>query len=297
MLSAITNAFVNLGVFSWDAVLTLYNLVTPNLAEGTIVPAGHPGAGGKWPEYSPPKDGDSRSACPALNAMANHGILPRDGRNISFKELNRTVRATFNFAPTFCFFVPNFSAQMLHKSYSKDTFDLEELSLHNGIEHDASLTRQDAALEPDQAKPHVPLVRGLLEAATGKDPDGSAILTAADLSRYSAIRRADAKATNDQFSLSFFHKMFGSSNSSTLLKFWGGQIKDIEPLLIEERIPDGWEPKVRSRMGLTIGGFNTTVLQVELGIGKVKLPAPAGTTETNEVEQTNSPNEQLIPKK
>jgi hypothetical protein len=68
------------------------------------------------------------------------GILPRDGRNISFKELNRTVRATFNFAPTFCFFVPNYAADMLNKKYSKDTFDLADLNLHNGIEHDASLT-------------------------------------------------------------------------------------------------------------------------------------------------------------
>ena len=70
------------------------------------------------------------------------GILPRDGRNISFKELNKTIRATTNFSPTFCFFVPNFAANMLNKSYSKDTFDLAELDLHseNGIEHDASLT-------------------------------------------------------------------------------------------------------------------------------------------------------------
>ena len=31
---------------------------------------------------------------------------------------------------------------MLKKDYSKDTFDLEELDLHNGIEHDASLVRE-----------------------------------------------------------------------------------------------------------------------------------------------------------
>ena len=29
---------------------------------------------------------------------------------------------------------------MLNKSYDKDTFDLSDLDLHNGIEHDASLT-------------------------------------------------------------------------------------------------------------------------------------------------------------
>jgi hypothetical protein len=31
---------------------------------------------------------------------------------------------------------------MLKKSYTKDTFDLEDLNLHNGIEHDASLCRK-----------------------------------------------------------------------------------------------------------------------------------------------------------
>jgi hypothetical protein len=213
--------------------------------------------------------------------MANHGLLPRDGRNIGFKDMGTAIRATYNFAPTFCCFVPLFSAQMLHKSYSKDTFDLAELSLHNGIEHDASLTRQDVAHQPDQAKPHLPFVKALLASATGKNPDGSAVLTLADLSRYSAIRRADAKAANDQFSLSLFHKVFGSANSSTLLKMWGGQIKDLEPLLIEERLPCGWETKVRSRMGLTMGAFNKTVIQVEYGISTAKpQPEAAVATET-----------------
>jgi len=117
----------------------------------------------------------------------------------------------------------------LNKSYGNDTFDLEDLNLHNGIEHDASLTREcilplhrlayaeqllpgdDIALQPDQGKPALHLVKGLLGFATGKDADGNAVLTTADLSRYSGARRAQAKATNDQFSLSSFHKVFGSS--------------------------------------------------------------------------------------
>ena len=70
------------------------------------------------------------------------GILPRDGKNISFPEMGSKIRATYNFAPSFCFFVPNFAARMLKKSYAKDRFDLSDLDLHNGIEHDASLTRE-----------------------------------------------------------------------------------------------------------------------------------------------------------
>ena len=33
--------------------------------------------------------------------------------------------------------------------------------------------------------------------------------------------------------------------------------------MIEERIPEGWEPRIRQRYGMTIAGFNKTVLQLE----------------------------------
>ena len=80
--------------------------------------------------------------CTLLDIFIYIGVLPRDGKNISFKEMSAKIRSTYNFAPSFCFFVPNFAANMLNKKYGKDTFDLAELNLHNGIEHDASLTRK-----------------------------------------------------------------------------------------------------------------------------------------------------------
>lgn len=43
-------------------------------------------------------------------------------------------------------------------------------------------------------------------------------------------------------------------------------MNDIRPFLLEERIPDGWEPRVMSRFGLTFLTFNKTVLRVERGI-------------------------------
>ena len=213
IMNKIGNTVVDLLVIIWDNVLFLMNLVTPKMREGRVVPKGAPGHNLTWPDYIPPKDGDSRSACPMLNAMANHGILPHDGKNITFKELNQTVRETFNFAPSFCFFVPNFSARFLNKSYSRDRFDLKDLSLHadNAIEHDASLTRRDEALVPDQSKPDLTLVRDLLQQATGKMPDGSPRLTKSDLSGALSKRRAEARRTNKSYSESFFHNMFGSA--------------------------------------------------------------------------------------
>ena len=117
VLDKISGAFTNLYVFSWDSGIFLPNLVSPKLKHGEVVPKGAPGHNLTWPEYVSPKEGDSRSACPMLNAMANHGILPHDGKNISFKELNIKVRQTFNFAASFCFFVPKFSADFMNRSY------------------------------------------------------------------------------------------------------------------------------------------------------------------------------------
>lgn len=209
----IGGAFVDLSVIAWDNAIFVLNLVTPKFRPGQVVPKGAAGHNLTWPEYVAPMPTDSRSACPMLNAMANHGILPHDGRNITFKELNEKVRSTFNFAASFCFFVPNFSARFLNKNYSTDKFDLADLSLHanNAIEHDASLTRKDVALEADQGKPDQELVDQLLAEATGKTKDGGPLLTKVDLSRALSKRRAQAKKENKEYSESFFHNMFGSA--------------------------------------------------------------------------------------
>lgn len=73
ILNSIAYLFTTIYIFSWDALLVVGNLLTPNRTIDKIVPEGHPGFKGKWPEYIAPKEGDSRSSCPGLNAMANHG--------------------------------------------------------------------------------------------------------------------------------------------------------------------------------------------------------------------------------
>ncbi|KAI5899704.1 Cloroperoxidase [Schizophyllum commune H4-8] len=251
----------------WDIYLTIANKLTPDAQPGRLIPAGRPGAGGKWPKFVPPSPGDSRCSCPALNAMANHGILPHDGKNITFTEMGEKIHSTYNFAPSFCYFVPNFAANMLGRSYARHTFDLADLDLHNGIEHDASLTRLDSALAPDQGTPHEPFVRELLDSATGRDArTGEPRFTVADLSKISARRRVQARATNGAYSLEKVHQKFSAANTSTMLRIFGGKLDDIETMLIEERIPDGWESSTKARHGLTILSFQDTVKAVAAGI-------------------------------
>jgi len=244
-------------VLGYDLILFVYNAIAPKRRPGKVV-----ATGGKWPKYVAPQRGDSRSACPALNALANHGILPHSGRGISFVQLNKIVRDNYNFAPTFSWFVPNYIANILGRSYSTGTFDLEDISVHNGIEHDASLTREDTYLENDQAKPSVRLVDELL--ACGSGAHGA--LGIKDLARILTKRRVEARETNRQFSLALPHKMFGSANASTMLTHFGGDPVTLRPYLVEERLPDGWEPIMTDAMGLTLMKFNQTVSPVEMNI-------------------------------
>ncbi len=57
------------------------------------------------------------------------------------------------------------------------------------------------------------------------------------------------------------------------MTIFGGRIKDIETVLLEERIPENWESRVRKRLGLTFASFNFTVGRVEFGISEKKYLA------------------------
>ncbi|KAH8988121.1 Cloroperoxidase [Lactarius hatsudake] len=296
-VSMLFEALFSAGLLTWDLSLAIVNLFTFKRKIGSVTPKGHPGEGGVWPEYVPPRSGDSRCSCPALNAMANHGIIKRDGRDISFKELSGTIRSTYNFAPSFCVFVPRYMAHILDRSYSTGRFDLADIDVHNGIEHDASLFRRDVIHQLHQGLPDGELVAAFLKSATGpplkkatqptsqrslpskespyfdiaahvakatEDLDVNRTFTAADMSRRLGERRRESKANNGQYSQSTGHKLFGSTNGSTLLTIFGGRFDDIYTFLTEERLPEGWESRIRDQMGLTILAFNRTVFRVEL---------------------------------
>ncbi|KAG1871448.1 hypothetical protein F4604DRAFT_1926181 [Suillus subluteus] len=122
------------------------------------------------------------------------------------------------------------------------------------INHDASLLRLDAALQPDQSIKHVPFIEELLAAATGKDEDGNDLITAKDLSRMLGKRRAIA------------HAIFGSTNAATLVTVFGGRVDHLHSFLHHERLPEGWESRIRQPHGLTLVTFNKTILGVKLGV-------------------------------
>ncbi|KAE9392575.1 Cloroperoxidase [Gymnopus androsaceus JB14] len=82
-----------------------------------------------------PGENDLRSPCPGMNTLANHGFIPRDGRNITIPRVIRAIDAVYN-NPSDP--VLNLALKLaLLTTDAPDSFTLDNLRLHGTIEHDA----------------------------------------------------------------------------------------------------------------------------------------------------------------
>lgn len=137
-------------------------------------------------DFCPAQPGQSRSPCPAVNTLANHGYLPRDGKSIT---AGMVVNALLD-----CYHVsrPLASAVTYGAFFRLGTvngpIDLHDLAKHNRIEHNASLVHRDVVPGDEYAPTNVDL--DLLDQLI-KDSSDGLILTAEDVAR-SRIRREAA---------------------------------------------------------------------------------------------------------
>jgi hypothetical protein len=74
--------------------------------------------------------------------MANHGFIPRSGRNITLEHLIPGLKAGLNVAEDIALMAGT-NAFKTNPAPSASSFDLDMLNLHGAIEHDNSLTRGD----------------------------------------------------------------------------------------------------------------------------------------------------------
>lgn len=95
---------------------------------------------GKTFDFCPPQAGDSRSPCPALNALANHGYLPRDGKNIGPMDLVRGLKKGYHLSSVLAYIL-SFGSLFLLGQFR--CMSLSDLARHNLIEHNASLVHDD----------------------------------------------------------------------------------------------------------------------------------------------------------
>ncbi|KAI1494357.1 Chloroperoxidase [Biscogniauxia mediterranea] len=94
-------------------------------------------------DWEPPASNDVRSPCPMLNALANHGILPRDGKDITEEDTIAALGTGLNFDTELSRTLYKFAIST-NPMPNATIYSLDHLSRHNIVEHDASLSRPDA---------------------------------------------------------------------------------------------------------------------------------------------------------
>lgn len=231
-------------------------------------------------EYRQPQASDLRSPCPMINALANHGYIPRDGRSVRQAELRSAltdqvgvsaILATAFANPVFC---ENHDSASMPRVWARlwkilrDPFallgigvrnpgqvdsmgnacvDLDQLGKEGLIEHDISLTRKDRAQgDAISADPH--LVHALL--AHSSD-DGNTI-TLEDVVAYRRYRIQKQKNENQNLIYGTVEDTCGALEVLLLMTFLGdGQRARVEWLntfLLEGRLPhaEGWQRRQSS---------------------------------------------------
>ncbi|EEB92448.1 hypothetical protein MPER_09040 [Moniliophthora perniciosa FA553] len=98
--------------------------------------------------FQAPGPDDARGPCPGLNTLANHGFLPRNGKNITIAVVLQGAVDGFNVQND----ALNIAAKAaLFTSPLNDQFMLNDIKLHGTIEHDGSISRADHALGDNAA--------------------------------------------------------------------------------------------------------------------------------------------------
>jgi len=206
---------------------------------------------GEYHAWCPPQPGDSRSPCPALNTLANHGYIARDGKNLGVLDLIRGLMAGYNLSLPLSILLTVGGFILMRKIRRISLYDVRE---HGRVEHDASLVHRDtppgekyAPIDIDQR-----LVEELLnDAKTGKE--GSESPEAGEkrlLMDSSAVARARVRREKESPRLSpLFAEMARGEMAIVLGVFEtkvgndvGVPVESLREWIGHERLPAGWKP-------------------------------------------------------
>ncbi|KII90224.1 hypothetical protein PLICRDRAFT_107685 [Plicaturopsis crispa FD-325 SS-3] len=204
--------------------------------------------------FMPANAADSRSPCPALNALANHGYLPREGRDLGLIELVRAIRHVYNFSLPLALLVALAGVVLCGHGLLPRRVHLEELAAHNVIEHDASFAHADAPPGSRRAPVTVdaPLLRSLLRHAHTHLGMGLCELARARFERLAqAPRPLDLLHAHISFAeaalIWLTHKGAGSQGMLLVDVDDPAVMHNVAPVhalqqwLGEDRLPDAWQ--------------------------------------------------------
>src|SRR5688572_1910296 len=229
-------------------------------------------------DWKAPTADDLRGPCPMLNSLANHGYIPRDGRQIRLAELKAALTAHAGLSsplaallsnPVYLERLPRDGPKsgllgtiwevlsnpwtLMRRAALREVgqvdgegvpcLNLDQLARPGVVEHDVSLTRKDYG-EGD----NVTLQKNLVEALLKSSSDGGKTISVDDLIKYRETRMNEQKERNPR------GVRFGDQQQTVALGevaftvglFGDGKRVQVERLRAwfgEERLPmrEGWK--------------------------------------------------------
>ncbi|KAI0874031.1 Cloroperoxidase [Hypoxylon argillaceum] len=236
-----------------------------------LFPAVVLGAACPYGTYQPEEPTDTRGVCPMLNTLANHGYLPRNGRNINE---NQTVQALYdglNLAPDFGAFLFR-AGRLSNPKPNATTFSLDDLDRHDLFEHDGSLSRQDAYFGQWSR-----FNQTVWNWTTQYYTDD--LLNVQIVANGRAQRQTRSNLTNPMYSLSEVGYLFSVAESAAILSILGDKVTQTCPkkfadyLFTNEELPFavGWQ---RSNVSITLQDLVTTFLAIQSATAFPPRPPP-----------------------
>lgn len=197
-----------------------------------------------------------RGPCPGLNILANHGYIPRNGRNISATAAIEAQMAAFNFDQASAA-SPIAGALSVSTTGYSDTFNLDDLA-RPGADRDGDLSRADRYFGDN-----VSFNQTIWSSVMQHWPDET--VTFAQAAEARAARLRDAAAENPEFTQHEAAVNGSFTQLTGVLCAFGGSAADgqarrdwINASFVEERLPYelGW---ARSSEVFTAAGFGAVI--------------------------------------
>ncbi|KAI1427323.1 Cloroperoxidase [Xylaria sp. FL1777] len=234
------------------------------------------GAACPYGTFAPEKPTDTRGVCPMLNTLANHGYLPRDGRNISENQTVTALHDALNLTPDFGKFLFT-AARISNPQPNATTFDLNHLDRHDLFEHDGSLSRQDAYFG-QWSRFNATVWNWTMQYYTGD------ILDVQMVANSRAQRHMRSALTNPDYSLSVLGYEFSVGENSAILSILGDKVTQTCPkvfvdyLFSKEQLPYavGWK---KSALPISLEDLEFTFSNIEAATVFPYPPPPDNSTD------------------
>ncbi|KAH8831900.1 Chloroperoxidase, partial [Flagelloscypha sp. PMI_526] len=211
---------------------------------------GQEGETHEWRAASPT---DIRSVCPALNTLAAHGYISRDGKNLSSLQIAYGLKACYGLSTGLALFL-SFGGVFLIRGPFKFVFlgALHTINRHFdvtffGVEHDASLVHRDT---PRQRPVHPPNLSPskFLSSVKGNSitPEDPRLVDHATVAKWRIRREKESPP------LDAMHAEIARGEMGIILGVWDHQDPQtgahgipagwLKNWFKDNRLPDGWSP-------------------------------------------------------